>query len=259
VAALAIAAAIAATPRERRWVSLFGLVWIAVFLAPTFVRTRSGVVQHYLEHRMYLPSFGLLLILLESSLLRSFRLAERRHAIALGAVLALCAGIILTHSQNFSDRMRFWQSAVSSSPSHPLAERNLGAMFFMIGRYPEAEEHSLRALELNPVEEMVQNNLGLIYSQRGDFDRAAEAFRREIETNPGFADSYFNLAVLYLRGGGDVSSGDHFRPALALLEETLRKNPNHIGALKLMAQLYALLGETERSAAVTEELERRGL
>jgi hypothetical protein len=237
VAVLAVVAAISLTPRQRRWMCAFALVWILVFVLPSFVRLRATGVQHLLEHRMYLPSFGFILVLLESPLVRRVSFGDRRPMLVLAVVLALFSFIIVLHGRNFRDRIHFWESAARTSPSHPLALRNLGAMYFLDGDYDRAEVQFQRALELNPDEEMAENNLGLVYAQRGQYQDAASAFRREIEGNPSFADPYYNLAVVYLEQTGGRPTPESVPQLVALLERTLLLDPNHDGARGLLARL----------------------
>lgn len=100
------------------------------------------------------------------------------------------------HIDKFKDRISFWQSAVSTSPCHSLAHRNLGAMDYLDGKLDEAQKEFEKALEINYEEPMTYGNLGLIYLDRGDFDKAESEFNLEMEFNYLYDKALFNLGLL---------------------------------------------------------------
>jgi len=96
----------------------------------------------------------------------------------------------------YKNRLSFWQYATNTSPSSPLAHRNLGVMLYFAGNIKEAEASYLKSLDLNPSEPMAHNNLGVIYMERGDLDKAKEEFLLELEINPGYKQAIDNLYTL---------------------------------------------------------------
>ena len=102
------------------------------------------------------------------------------------------------HLPNFQNRLIFWQSAVFSSPSSPIAHRNLGAMLYLDGRKDEAIVQYQLALQANKNEPMAHNNIGLIYMEKGDLQAAESEFKRELEINPGYDKTLINLNNLLI-------------------------------------------------------------
>lgn len=205
--------------RYHRWRYLiFGGAWFGLFLLPSLFL--SAEFPYFLEHRLYLPMMGFLLILSELDIFS--RLNWRRSITIWIAVIILLFLAVLSfrHSSYFSDRITFWQTAASGSPQAPLAQRNLGAMYYLDGNYDDALIHYRAALELNPTEAMVHNNIGLIYLERGDLEEAEQEFFQELKVNPFYDKALFNLGELYYRQG---------RPGEAsrFWQETLKVNPNH--------------------------------
>jgi hypothetical protein len=76
VAVVILIGLIFATRPQARSLSLFGLVWMVVLLVPSMLENQSSGVRHLFEHRMYLPSFGFILILVNSRLLANFRFGD---------------------------------------------------------------------------------------------------------------------------------------------------------------------------------------
>jgi len=187
----------------KKWIA-FGLIWFILFMLPAFVNP-NPVDFYYLlllEHRLYLPFIGLILML------SSFKLPERglarkilteKISIYLG-VLVFILFIILAafHLPNFKNRIAFWEFAVQKSPTSPLANRNLGAIYYFAGRTEEARQHFLKALELNPLETMAHNNLAVIYLDEGRLEEAEAELKAELEINPGYDKALNNLQRLYI-------------------------------------------------------------
>jgi len=181
--------------RPRRF--LLGIFWLFIFLLPTFLNpdTSSG----FLSHRLYLSFFGFLLILGEFEWTNPPLLFRHRYFLIISGILAFLAILSIIHSRSFRDRLVFWQTAAAYSPLSALAQRNLGAMYYLNGQPALAEEYYLRALRLSPDEIMVHNNLGVIYMDRGLYNQARTEFYRELEINPAYDKALNNLIFLQNR------------------------------------------------------------
>jgi len=194
---------IALTKRlDKKWL-VFGLVWFILFMLPAFINP-NPVDFYYLlllEHRLYLPFIGLILMFSNFKLPEiglAKKILTEKSSVYLG-VLVIVLFIILTalHLPNYKNRVAFWEFAVKKSPTSPLANRNLGVMYYFDGRLEEARAHYLKALELNPFEAMVHNNLAVIYLDEGRLEEAEAELRAELEINPGYDKAINNLQRLY--------------------------------------------------------------
>jgi hypothetical protein len=205
---------------------LFGFIWFWSFLVLGSLRSDSELFRNFLEHRLYVPFLGILIILreTENSWQRLSPLWRRRALIFIFSLL-----IILNwrHTWNFQDRFHFWKQAVASSPHAPLAHRNLGAMYYLEGDLNQAEVLFRRALALNPQEPMAHNNLAAIYIDRKDFWRAESELKKELEINPFYDLAFFNLGRVYYERG-------LYQEAGALWRETLKVNPRHQEAARML-------------------------
>lgn len=215
---------VGAFARRRSLMFLFGLFWFGIFLAPSFIRPNPNVIADFIEHRLYLPVFGLLIVLAESDW--GARLSELSGKIYLALIfltVGLLGGINFFHQNNFTDRLTFWLNASQNSPSSPLAQRNLGAMYHLDKKLDLAEKYYKKAIELNDLEPMVHSNLGLIYASRGSFGPAEREYLKEISFNPGDDNVHFNLGLLYYGMKKNDLAEKEWR-------KTLEINPNYVQA-----------------------------
>jgi len=210
---------------------LFGLSWFFLFLWPSFIRPNPAIAAEFLEHRLYLPIVGIIILLCETSWLKDRVVSSQRGADLAGLILAALALGAFNHSRNFQDRQSFWSNAVETSPHSPLAHRNLGAMYYLGGQPSLAEPEYRKALELNPLEPMAHNNLGLIYMAQGLLPEAEQEFLRELAINPSYDKAFLNLGDLRYRQG---RGGD----AAVLWIKALESNPVCSEACRNLADYY---------------------
>ena len=214
--------------RSSYFMMLFGLAWFLLFLWPSFVRPDISGTADFVEHRLYLPIIGLLILLAESSLVRVLDEPAGEWFLQPWILtLVVFFGITFAHESAFSDRLAFWQNAALNSPHSSLAQKNLGAMYYLEKDYPLAEEYSRRALILNSQETMAHNNLGLVYAASGENEAAEREYLKEISFNPYYASAHYNLGLLYYNEGNFVGAREHW-------EETLKINPNYVDALRAL-------------------------
>jgi hypothetical protein len=213
--------------RKKSWPRvMFGLSWFCLFLLPSF-----AIAADCLEHRLYIPMIGVIVILCEINWLQ-VRAVSSKTALGLaGLVLGALAVGAFVHSRHFADRLSFWKNAAQTSPHSPMAHRNLGAMYYLDGQPSLAEPEYRKALELNPLEQMAHNNLGLIYMHQGRLREAEEQYRKELAVNPLYDNVLFNYGLLcYAAGRGDE--------AAILWKKTLEVNPDYMDAYRDLAVYY---------------------
>jgi tetratricopeptide (TPR) repeat protein len=159
------------------------------------------------------------------------RMRRDHYAFLASVILILLSGITFMHLDVFANRLSFWQDAAEHSPHLALAQRNLGAMYYLDQNYVLAEVYSKKALDLNPKEPMAHNNLGLIYASRGEVEKAKAEYEAELSFNPRYDSAHYNFGLLYYQMGD-------FANARKEWEETLRVNQNYTDALRALQSLY---------------------
>ncbi len=220
IMALLLLAVLLLVSRPWRWQRLvFGLTWFWLLLVLGSARPDSDSFQNFMEHRLYVPMLGLLIILSETeNFWRRLPLKWRQRLLT--GLLALFLILSVVHNNNFKDRSSFWRQAAKSSPHSPLAQRNLGAMYYLSGDLDKAEPLFRKALSLNEQEPMAHNNLAAIYIDRGDYWRAESELKKELAINPYYDVALFNLGRVYYERR-------RYQEAAQLWQETLRLNPRH--------------------------------
>jgi protein O-mannosyl-transferase len=210
---------------------IFGILWFLVFLVPSFIRPNAQYPADFLEHRMYVPLWGLLLSFSQLWFLKRIASITSSSCAVFGGCIIILGLITEIHIGVFSDRLPFWKDAVTHSFHHPLAHKNLGAMYHLDGNMDAAETEYRTALELYPYETMAHNNLGLIYKHRKEYDKAESEFIKELNFNPTYDDAYYNWGLMCHERG-------NMKDAKQLWLKTLEFNPNHLGAQQALKSLF---------------------
>jgi Tfp pilus assembly protein PilF len=242
------------TKNRRYGFILFGVSWVVLFLLPSLVFSDPsrfiGVALY--EHRVYLPLIGFIILLMETDLIRN-NIDIKKKGLVLGVLIIIAfSAMTFIHCRDFKNRLNFWESAVRTSPHHPLAHRNLGAMYYLEGNVDKAEPEYRKALELNPYEPMAHNNLGLIYMNKNRFKEAEQEFIKELKINPFYDNAYFNYGLLCARQG-------RWGQAAALWKRTLEINPDHIYAYNYLAVYYYGQKEYALAKYYVLEAQKRGV
>lgn len=185
--------------QKRKFYLLFGAAWFLIFFIPPFAI--SAAAPYILEHRLYLPMIGFLIVLSEIDWIKNLDFTKKKVKFIAAIILLVLLIITWQHSPKFSDRLTFWQAAANDSPHSPLANRNLGAMYYLDGKYDQAIVYYNRALKLNPQEAMAHNNIGLIYFEKENYTLAEEEFKKELSLYPTYDKALFNLGLLYYKTG----------------------------------------------------------
>lgn len=220
---------------------IFGLLWFFLFLFPSLIDFNPHLTAYFMEHRLYLPLIGFIITILEIDGLKNLNFKKRAHSITIMLIIFILSFLTLKQSGNFKDRLSFWQNAVKTSSHHPLAHRNLGAMYYLDKRLEEAEKEYKKALELNASEPMVHNNLGLIYMDKGLFDKAEEEYKKELKINPYYDKVHFNLGLLYYQQGKKEKAKEWWQKTVAI-------NPEYFSAHLNLAIIYSQQKEFDKAA-----------
>lgn len=217
----------------------FSLLWFALFLLPTFIKTSEFRMHQFYEHRLYLPLIGLLLFLSEMDWAKRFSWTNNIYRIPAVVLIAAFVFLNFRHQQTFNDTKSFLDNAVVTAPHSSLAHRNLGIYYQDMA----AKDSSLlrmaaseyrTALELNPKEKDLHNNLGVIYDTWKMRDEAEKEYLREIELNEKNSQAYHNLGVLY-------SEKNDFSKAEKFLKRAIELNATR-SSLEQLALVYQKTG-----------------
>jgi Flp pilus assembly protein TadD len=143
--------------------------------------------------------------------------------------------------------------AMTFRPDHAEAHRQLGLRAFARGRAAEALEMLRKAAALQPDNAKVHNDLGASFMRLQQPGEALAAFRRAVALAPGYADAHSNLGYLLVRDFEQIEEAE------AHIEEALRLNPGHPGALCNRILILQYQGRLEEVLHLCDSLIARGV
>ncbi|HPM42609.1 MAG TPA: tetratricopeptide repeat protein, partial [Candidatus Omnitrophota bacterium] len=249
VAFISIASCLLLSKKKNSAMVVFGAAWFFLFLVPSLVRPHAGVINDVLEHRLYVPIIGLMVVFSEMDFLKNWR---RWYAFAALCVILSFAALSMWRSDDFRDKLKFWERAVENSPNSPYAHLLLGVAHFDDGEGGRAEKEFQKAISLDPQMMRAHYYMGLVYMQDGQFPEASREFRKEISLHPEFDPSYSSLAVAYYKMGRreDIE---------VLWKRSIELNPGNLEAYKNLAIYYYNLGDIKSAKEYVRQLEDRGV
>jgi len=92
-----------------------------------------------------------------------------------------------------------YQAVIQQAPQMASAYHNLGIVYFMQRKYPDAVASLKKALKLKPSLSGAQVMLGLSYYELYDLDEACAALEAALKTTPGDANALFYLGKAQLQ------------------------------------------------------------
>jgi len=178
----------------------FGVLWfyVTLLVESSFI----PIVDLMFEHRVYLPSVGILVA--AAALLAGIpALSSRRAwgATVLALTLALM-GLTLARNRVWRSDLALWTDAVSKSPNKARPLNNLGAALFARGDPGGAFALYERAIRADPWYVKAYFNVGEALQSLGQYAEAIPPYERFRRWEPGYPDTYRNLAECYERTGG---------------------------------------------------------
>lgn len=179
----------------------FGWLFFLLVLVPT---TLVPLRDPFVEHRLYLASFGVLLAIVGGVVIALRRLAPSRarvagFAVAAAALVALGAATAV-RNEVWKSALALWGDASQKSPQKPRIWVNYGTALHFAGRFDEAVKAYDRALALGydptvPLELVVRNTaLALVRLRR--YDEARDRLVYYLKSAPRDANTIVILALV---------------------------------------------------------------
>jgi tetratricopeptide (TPR) repeat protein len=249
-AALIAITALAWRERGRRPWFAVGWLWYVGTLVPVIGLVPVGR-QAWADRYSYLPTIGLVLVLVWFAGEWADRRRAFRVAAALAALVACAALGTATARQvaRWRDTRTLFEWTLAQRPSNAVAQMCLGDLELKAGRPGPAIERYRAALEAEPDYDIVRNNLASALAMTGHREEAREEFARATRTRAS-AQSLHNLGMFAAQEGRYAEAVTEFERALALDSRHL---PSHV---RLAAALVALgrLPEAEQHLRMAVDL-----
>jgi tetratricopeptide (TPR) repeat protein len=208
----------------------FGIFWFFITLA-----VESSIIpidDIIFEHRMYLPSVGLIASFMASLLLLkkklNFALPKTSRIIipALIFIVILLSGATYARNNVWHDNISIWQDAVRKSPNKARPHYNLGEAYLEHDLAENSIKESKIALQISPDLLEPHNNLGVAYIQLEKFDDAHNEFLYLLERNPYNVRAHNNMGIVYQEQGKHEDAIRSFRNALKLSPDSIKAHIN---------------------------------
>jgi tetratricopeptide (TPR) repeat protein len=123
-------------------------------------------------------------------------------------------GCLYAISGRTPEALRHYRESIRLKPDNVFAVNNLGGLYRRLGRTDDAAAQYARALEINPRDARVRYNLGLIDLDRGLFDSAESQFELALQLNSDLAEAWVNLGAIALRQGKLELAETHLQRAI---------------------------------------------
>ena len=229
----------------------FGIGWFFITLL-----VESSVIpirDVMFEHRLYLPSVGLITGLAAAGWLLADRWAKRDGSqLAKGLVAVFCMVLILLATMTvlrnrvWHDEVTLWQDVVRKSPGKARAHGSLGHALQRTGRQAEALGSYRQAVQLAPDDHIARNNLGTVYLAMNQPAAALEQFLAGVRSAPANAQLHYNLGLANARL-------ERFKEAESAYRETIRIDQRHDMALNNMGIVLYRQGRIREAVAAFQE------
>jgi len=133
--------------------------------------------------------------------------------------------LALTYKSEQPDKaLPLLEKAVTLDPQYAHAHRELGNSLRKLDKYPEAELHLRRAIDLNGSDGWAYVYLGLLKWKTGDLVTSEEAYKKAIETWPDSSVPYWCLAHFYEYQGRNEESENLYKKALQIEPDDVEAN-----------------------------------
>ena len=239
-------------PARSAW--RFWIGWVVWTLVPT--SSVIPIADVAAEHRMYLPSLGVVVLLVGAvwqAVIRIVPAAQRRPPLVAGVVaIAVLSLTILTRQRSlvYADQLTMWADTTAARPSNPRAQHNLGYALAQQGRWDEAIPHYQEAIRLKPSYAEAHVDLGVALAGRGGLPTAITHFERAVQLKPNDPIAHASLGFALAQQGRLDEAITHDHIALRLRPDDAQTWVHLGGALAQQARWAEAVAAYARAIAL---------
>lgn len=234
-------------PVKNRKMIIAGFGWFLIMLLPVVILPGALNEQDF-EHRLYLPLFGILLVLSETPL---FTRAKPAFSAVITGVIAIVFMVInVSHQKEFKDPVTFWEAAVKSSPHSGYATMMLAARIDDTDM-KRSNELMLKAYALDPDQKYINYYIGKMYNDKGDTKKAEPYLLKELEISD-YYETYFQLShVEFVKNNMEKS--------IAYMETYLQRDPRDQMATNNYILMLLNTGQQQKAKEVVMQKQKEGM
>ena len=210
----------------------FGIFWFWLTLLPEFV-PRPFLI---FEHKLYLPSFGLC-ILLSVGLNQLIR-NSKMYIITTSVIILGLSFLTFERNKIWRNEVTLWQDVIKKSPNKASAHLNLGVAYAREGDEARAIAQMNEAIELDPALKEAYNSRGTIRAKQKFYDLALADYERAFVIDPRYAEALYNIGIMYQKN-------DQPDQALHYYARALEVNPKYVQVYNNRCGLYIDQGKMD--------------
>lgn len=164
-------------------------------------------------------------------------------------------GLLFIQQRRFSEARNQFKHAIDLRPLHPAAYTDVANSYFYEEAYSKAEKYFLASISVKDTF-YARKNLGSLYYQLGRLADAIEQYSVAVDLNDTFYRVWADLAQVKLYAGVRGKDLDmSYIKAITLIEDHLRVNPIDNAAKAKLAELYGIFGKRSKSLEMLVDLE----
>ncbi len=252
-AALISLAALILALRRQAPLSMFGLLWFFLLLAPS--SSIIPLLEPMAEHRVYLASCGLFMAagagfwrLLGRVDLRGPTAALIPRVILVGLIIILALATVL-RNRVWRDPVTLWSDAIQNAPGVWAPHFALGDAYKGKGHCAKALKHYRAAIKILPAEHRAHLNLGICLATLNDDAEAGSVFKNVLSLDPDNIKAHNNLGQLAMRAKKWEEAEEHFK-------SVLHQNQKQVMALASMGVAAKMQGAGDSAVRYLEAVLR---
>ena len=231
---------------RRRGYLFVGWLWFLGSLVPVIGLGYQAGLQGMADRFSYLPSVGILIMVVWSAgdwVARLDYPSSRKAAIVTTVTSVFVVQLALIahqYARYWSDSITLYRYVVERNPLNARVHGFLGRQLLHRGRTAEGIHHLEQAAILSPAAEDISTDLGTLLARMGRHRDAVRWFRQSMRAAPHLNHTRINLAAALAASGEEESAAE-------LLEEALVRNPRSFTAVFNLAGLRIRQGRTEEA------------
>ena len=264
---------------RRQPIFAFGIFW---FFIQLLLESTVIPLEMVFEHRLYLPSIGVILFIL--AFLDSIAGRWRPGVYAMSAIVVLLmAGGTVVRNRVWQNEIGLWTDAIVKSPCEPRSWNNRGKAYVALGELDKAQrdyevaiklsnrlveavnnlgnlfvdleqqqlaiDYLTRAIKRRPRLPVFRYNRGVAYEHFEEYALAIADYDAAIERKKDFLTAYFNRGVVYGKMKQQQRAIEDFGRVLA-------KNPKRAAAYMNRGDAYMQLGHVSQALNDFEDVIR---
>ncbi|MDP7740364.1 MAG: tetratricopeptide repeat protein [Lentisphaeria bacterium] len=224
----------------------FCVLWFFINLA-----LESTIINLELvfEHRMYLPTVGIMIGVAWTFRRHVPTVAAVRWAVAAGVAALLCIATI-ERNRAWTSNERMWTDCAEKSPKKSRSQNNLGKYLASKGDLENSLTRLQQALDNRPDYPEAHSNIMGVYRQLGNYDKAIEHGREAVRLKHDFSSAHYNLGIAYRRADRLDEAVHHYLIAHELDPGDVKVLNNLAAALRMAGKLHDALTYIDKALAI---------